>query len=100
MSHHNFDPKELERQQREMRNLAQFYKRKLPNFGTTGRFPEGRLTEDDEGEIRFGVAVTQGKVLIDFGKPTHSLGLNPQQARELGESLLSGAEEAERQETP
>jgi hypothetical protein len=63
-------------------------------FGATGEFPEGKLTENDEGEIRFGVANTAGKVVLDFGKPVAWLGMNPQQAVDLANVLISNAQMA------
>jgi hypothetical protein len=73
------DPRELLRQQ----------------FGATGRFPMGKLTETDEGEIAFGVAADKktGKVIINFGKPTAWLGMDREQALALAESLKSKADD-------
>ena len=66
-------------------------------FGATGRHPLGRVSLDDEGEIRFGIAVQSGRVLIDFGKPVHSLGLDPDQAWGLAEVLRRRSLEARSQ---
>lgn len=40
-------------------------------LGATGRFPLGKLTSDDEGELKFALAADpQTKTIIfDFGKP-------------------------------
>jgi hypothetical protein len=59
-------------------------------LGATGRFPEGKIAEHDEGEIRFAIAAdpSRGKVLIDFGKSIRSLGMTSEQAAELGEMLI------------
>ena len=83
MAHHNFDPKIL-------RHLSGGDDLGL---GATGRFPEGQLCVHDEGEIRFAIAADpkNGKVLIDFGKPVHSLGLTTEQAIELAEMLTAKA---------
>jgi len=64
-----------------------------PSVGATGEHPEGRLTEDDEGEIQFAVAADKaaGKVVIDFGKPVAWMGMNASQARDLGMLLFRGA---------
>lgn len=64
-------------------------------FGATGKFPEGKLSDNDEGEIRFGVTNYRGKVLIDFGKPVQSIGFTPAQARQIAATLLKHAERAE-----
>jgi hypothetical protein len=64
-------------------------------LGATGRYPEGKLGEHDEGEIAFAVAADpkNKKVLIDFGKPVAFLGMNPEQAVALGEMLIAKAGE-------
>jgi hypothetical protein len=64
-------------------------------FGATGRFPMGKLTETDEGEIAFGVAADKasGKVIINFGKPTAWVGMDREQALALAESLRQKADD-------
>jgi hypothetical protein len=75
---------------------APFKEPATESFGATGRFPEGQLRPDDEGEIRFGVAQHGGKVVISFGKPTAWIGMSPQQARHLAKTLRRLADEARR----
>jgi len=57
-------------------------------LGATGNFPDGKLTDNDEGEIRFAVAILKGKVVINFGEPITSLGMSRVQARKLGQLLI------------
>ena len=71
-----------------------FLKRMGFKLGATGRFPEGKLTEHDEGEIQFAIAHKDGKVLIQFGKPVAWLGMTPGQAKDLAESLTKHAQAA------
>lgn len=66
-------------------------------FGPTGRFPEGKLTKHDEGEIRFAVFRKDRKVIINFNSPAHWLGMNPNQAIDLGNALIRHARKARRQ---
>jgi hypothetical protein len=66
--------------------------------GATGRFPEGKLTPEDEGEIQFGIGKFRDeegrtKVAIEFGKPVHWVAMNAQQALDLAESLRKHARE-------
>lgn len=57
-------------------------------LGATGQYPEGKLTEADEGEIKIAIGVHEGKVVIHFGgKPVKWIGLSAQQAREMAESI-------------
>jgi hypothetical protein len=113
MAHHNFDLPESEDEALRMARdglreeyekleqrsaLARILGGESPDFevvklGATGKYPEGRYGEHDEGEIKFAVAADakNQKVLIDFGKPVHSLGLTPEQAVELAELLHAKA---------
>ena len=68
-------------------------------FGPTGKFPDGKLTEHDEGEIQFGVTTLKGKVVLNFGKPIASLGMDATQTRSLARLLLRYASKAESQAT-
>lgn len=67
-------------------------------FGATGEFPEGAFSSVDEGAIRFGVASDAGRVLVDFGTPVRSLGLLPEQADALAQSLMEKARQARAQQ--
>lgn len=62
-----------------------------PNFGATGKFPDGALDKSDEGEISFGVTSHRGKVIINFGKPVAWLGMNASQAAALAAVLIRHA---------
>lgn len=88
MAHHSEVPGGASMDQR---FRALFHDR--PSLGPTGAFPQGRLNPEDEGEIRMGVTVHDGKVVMDFGKPTAWIGMDPRQARELGETLIRRAGE-------
>ena len=66
-------------------------------FGATGKFPRGKLRASDEGELRLGVTVSQGTVLIAFGKPVAWLGMDPEHATAFADALRENAEIAEKQ---
>lgn len=64
-------------------------------LGATGRFPEGKLTQDDEGEIAIAIgAAPDGTVVMDFGKPTAWIGFKKAQAIEIADTLRKHAGEA------
>jgi hypothetical protein len=63
-------------------------------IGATGKFPEGQLCDDDEGEICFQIGSNGAKVVMDFGKPTAWIGMNPQQAGDVASSLIEHARKA------
>lgn len=63
------------------------------SLGATGKFPDGKLHEDDEGEITMAIGIHEGKVIIDFGKPVHWLGLPKEDALALAEMITKRANE-------
>jgi hypothetical protein len=65
-----------------------------PKLGATGQFPDGKLSDNDEGEIMIGIAVYRGKVLFNFGKPVQGVGFTPEQAEQIGRDLINKAREA------
>ena len=62
-------------------------------LGATGEFPQGKITEDDEGEIKLAVYHRENKVIMDFGKSTAWIGFDAQQAGELASTLIKHARE-------
>jgi len=62
-------------------------------FGDTGRYPQGALSKDDEGELRFGVTTHNGKVVLNFGKPVEWIGFDADQAIEIAQQLIKRAGE-------
>ncbi len=62
-------------------------------FGSTGKYPDGKLNESDEGEIVFGVAADTNNnvVIINFGKPVMWLGLPQATAIQLAKLILKHA---------
>ncbi len=62
-------------------------------FGATGDFPRGKFSEDDEGELRLGIAVKDRTVLINFGKPVVWIGLDKNGAIEFAENILKRAKD-------
>ncbi len=65
-------------------------------IGATGQHPEGKLTPEDQGEIKFRVGHTDDKVIIHFGKRVEWLGMSPDQAMELGRVLIKNAKKTNR----
>jgi hypothetical protein len=64
-------------------------------LGATGRFPEGKLTKDDQGEIKIGITVKDDKIVIAFGKPVEWIGFTREQAIQIGETLINRARQTE-----
>lgn len=57
-------------------------------FGATGNFPDGKISEADEGEIMVGIVGIEDRVVINFGKPIHWVGFTKEQAKQIAESLI------------
>lgn len=67
------------------------------DLGATGRFPEGRLTPEDEGELRMGVTTEREKIILAFGKPVAWIGFSVEQARKVANALYDRANEVAKQ---
>lgn len=67
----------------------------LCRLGATGKFPEGKLNADDEGELQFAIAADKKNkvVIIDFGKEVAWLGMPKDVAIAFANSVLEKAEE-------
>lgn len=59
--------------------------------GATGDFPQGKLNADDEGGLRIAIGVKDGAIMVDFGKPTAWIALDPGTAEALANNLLKHA---------
>lgn len=67
-----------------------------PDVGKTdGKYPDGKMSVDDEGEVKIAIGFTEGRVIINFGSPVTWIGLNPAKAREMARHLLMTADAIE-----
>lgn len=62
-------------------------------LGPTGEFPQGKLNDDDEGELTIAIGIENGKVVIRFGKEVAWLGMDADGARGMAASLIRKADE-------
>lgn len=62
-----------------------------PELGSTGRFPNGKLNNEDQGEIKIGVTISEEKVILAFGKPVEWIGFTREQAIQIGQTLIDRA---------
>ena len=60
-------------------------------LGPTGRFPGGKLTDTDKGEVVFEVVRFKNKVIVNFGTPLMYIGMSPKEARRFGSLLIQKA---------
>ena len=61
------------------------------------KFPEGKLSRDDQGELEFKIAIVDGRVIMDWGKPIQWIGCTPSQARAIAAALIRNADRAEQE---
>lgn len=64
------------------------------SLGPTDKFPQGKLTPEDQGEIKIAIGHHGGKVILDFGKPIAWIGFDRFQAVEIAKLLIEHAERA------
>lgn len=60
-------------------------------LGPTGRFPKGKLSVDDKGELAVGLAIDEkkGTIIMDFGVPIKWIGMSPEEAMVLADALIN-----------
>jgi hypothetical protein len=63
-------------------------------LGPTGQYPKGKLTDDDGGELKLGLTVISGIVVMHFGTEVSWIGLRPEDAEAMAHTLLAKAKEA------
>ena len=64
-------------------------------LGPSGKFPPEKLSAKDEGQIKFSVGLSMDKkrVVINFGKKVRWVGMNRNQAIDVGKAIVRTAKE-------
>lgn len=88
MAHHWSNQHENQMSPEEFKKL---FEKDETKPGATGNFPDGKLDPMDEGEIRLRMAVMDGRLIIEFGKPIASIGLTRDEAISIGQAILDKA---------
>jgi len=57
-------------------------------IGKTGTFPEGKISEHDEGALVIAVGIDQGNVIIHFGEKVAWVGMNAEGAEQFANNIL------------
>jgi hypothetical protein len=83
MSHHSSEPLSVE---------IEAFLNGLP-INKAASFPEGKLTETDEGATGIAISHHENKVLVHFGKPIVWIGFTKKEALLLVDSILKHASE-------
>lgn len=68
---------------------------KPPNAGPTGKFPRGKFSKSDDGEIQIVITSEDGKVKVDFGSPVLWIAMSYTQAIEFASLLKEKARAAQ-----
>ena len=61
------------------------------HLGATGNHPNGQLTPQDEGGLKYSIGTKDGVVVIEFGSPVSWIGLQPAESMALAEVLVKHA---------
>jgi hypothetical protein len=69
-------------------------------IGPTGKFPGGKLTPEDEGQIAIQVTIVKQCVVMNFGTKIASLGFSPAEARNMANLLRQYANKIEPRSGP
>jgi hypothetical protein len=65
----------------------------MTKFGSTGDFPRGKFSQDDEGGLNLGIAVKDRTIIINFFEPVVWIGLDYHTAVQFAQTILKRAEE-------
>ena len=65
----------------------------MARSGATDDYPNGKLSDDDEGGLMLLISEFMGTVRIDFGKEVAWFALPPEQAKEFADLIIQRAEE-------
>lgn len=60
-------------------------------LGPTGKYPEGKLNDNDDGELRIAIGTESDKVKILFETDVSWFAMNPDEAIQLGEAIIKQA---------
>jgi len=91
MSHHSQEDQE------KILELGNQFDELKTILGETGRFTDGQLNSEDEGEIVFAIASTpNNRIIIHFGKSVAWVGMTPDEARSLATLLEYRADQCEK----
>jgi len=61
-------------------------------FGPTGEFPEGKMSEDDDGALQIGITTDkEGRVIINFGTDVNWIALEHPYAVQFAVTILKRA---------
>jgi len=62
-------------------------------IGATNTFPDGKVSGDDEGELRIAIANDGKLIMMKFGKSVDWIGFGPQEAVAVATNLLKHVRE-------
>jgi len=61
-------------------------------FGPTGKYPRGKISDDDEGELKMRVSRAKGNVVISFGTSVKWLAMPSSQAKQFAAKIIRQAD--------
>jgi hypothetical protein len=67
------------------------------NHDLPGDYPDGKLNDEDEGALQFGIADQDGNIIINFFKPVRWIAMPPEEAAKLAGVLIRRARKVAKQ---
>lgn len=61
--------------------------------GDDNQYPDGKMSEDDEGAISVALGIKDGKVMIIYPKPVAWIAYPPEEAIAFGAAIIAKAQE-------
>lgn len=59
--------------------------------GPTGEFPDGKMRDDDDGELRIAIGTHRGNVVFELGAGTKWFACDPATARQIAATIFNKA---------
>lgn len=67
-------------------------------LGPTGKHPDGKLKDDDDGELMIAIGTNSGNVEIQFGTYINWLAMDPKRARQFAAAIIAHANDIQPEE--
>lgn len=58
-----------------------------------GKYPDGKLTDNDMGALEMKIGILERNVVMDFGTPVQSIGMPPDECVRFANLLIAKAEQ-------
>lgn len=70
----------------------------MNKLGATGDYPKGNMHATDEGGLRMGIGIVNGRIVFNFGTPVAWIGFGADEALKIAAALMEKANELRKAE--